>query len=105
MGFQFADQYSLLHFASGVIAYFFGLSGVQWFVLHMIFEIVENGVIGMRVINSCMKFWPGGKNYPDAMVNRVGDQVFGMVGWYVAKVLDEISLKRGWFKKNYTTIV
>ena len=88
MGQRFLDQYSLLHFASGVIAYFFGINWVMWLVLHTLFEILENTAAGMRIINDWLVFWPGGKTTSDSVINSVGDTVAAMVGWYVAYQLD-----------------
>ena len=51
MGHQLFDQYTYLHFAVGVIAYFWNISLVYWFVLHSIFEFVENTQMGVNIIN------------------------------------------------------
>ena len=89
MGLLFADQFSLLHAASGVIAYFWGISFWWWFMLHLIFEYVENTDEGMKVINQTLKIWPGGKGSRDSFINSAGDQFFGMLGWIVAAYLDK----------------
>ena len=41
MGYQLFDKYTYLHFAMGIVAYF-------WNILHTIFEIVENTQMGMN---------------------------------------------------------
>ena len=41
MGNKFIDQYSLLHFAVGIVVYFWDISLLSWFVLHTIFELIE----------------------------------------------------------------
>ncbi len=87
MGIKKADQFSLLHFATGVIAYNWGLSFTAWFVLHFLFELIENTHTGMNLINK-VTMWPGGKGSGDSMVNIVGDQVFASVGWMVAYMVD-----------------
>lgn len=89
MGLLFADQSSLLHAASGVIAYFWGVSFWWWFMLHLIFEYVENTEGGIRFINQRLKIWPGGKDSRDSLLNSVGDQFFGMLGWIIAAYLDK----------------
>ena len=99
MGLRFMDQYSLLHFAVGVIAYFNGMSFVTWSVLHLIFELVENTETGMKIINNYFTFWPGGKSYADAAINSIGDQVFAMLGWLVAQQLDSLGKKHRWYVK------
>ena len=94
------DQYSLLHFATGIIAYFIGINFWTWFAIHLFFEIVENTETGIDFINNNLKFWPGGKPWPDAVINSVGDQIFAVLGWYIAYQLDTIGNKYGWYNKH-----
>ena len=90
MGVKFVDTFSLLHFASGIIAYYFNLDWWLWLLLHILFELVENTKMGIAFINDYFGwFWPGGKDKPDAIINRVGDVVFGMIGWIVAMIVNE----------------
>jgi hypothetical protein len=89
MGVVFADQFSLLHAASGVIAYFWGVSFWWWFMLHLLFEYGENTDHGMEIINERLNMWPGGKDSKDSFLNSVGDQFFGMLGWVMAAYLDK----------------
>jgi hypothetical protein len=84
MGTVFIDQYSLLHFAVGVISRYWNVSFVWLVVLHSIFEFMENTAQGMYFINTWIPFWPGGKPQPDSILNRVGDTVFAGAGWAVA---------------------
>ena len=83
MGRTFADRYSLLHFATGVIAKFWGVDVTHWFLAHLAFELIENTSFGMGIINR-LPFWPGGKDHADAVVNILGDTVFAMLGYYFA---------------------
>ena len=90
MGAKIFDQYSLLHFASGVIAYFWGVSFHVWMVLHVVFELIENTKIGMMFINYYFKLWPGGKDRADSFQNSfIGDNVSAAIGWIVSKKLDD----------------
>ncbi len=57
MGFKFTDKYSLLHLASGVVVYYWNVSFIAWFIIHLIFELVENTQTGMHYIR--MGFWSG----------------------------------------------
>ena len=98
MGTLLFDQYSLLHFASGVIAYFFGISFEVWILLHIVFELTENTESGMKIINTYLKFWPGGKPKPDTTINSLGDVISGAAGWLVAYKLDELGDKFGWYE-------
>lgn len=83
MGVLFTDKFSLLHFASGVIIYYWNISFMTWFILHAIYEFVENTRTGMGFINK-VTLWPGGKPAPDTLLNRVGDQFYAMCGWIFA---------------------
>ena len=83
MGVYFTDQYSILHLASGIVAYFWGVSFTAWFVAHAIFELVENTETGMRFIR-LIKLWPGGKSHADSMLNSAGDQFYSCIGWGLA---------------------
>ena len=51
MGKYFTDKFSLLHFANGVVIYYWNVSFLTWFVLHLIYEYVENSEYGITVIN------------------------------------------------------
>jgi hypothetical protein len=84
MGQNFVDAFSLLHFASGVIAYFWGMPLWIWFVVHSIFEYAENTKTGIHFIHTYVRLWPGGKRNPDTGINIFGDTVFGMLGWMTA---------------------
>ena len=99
MGLNFLDQYTYLHFASGIIAYFWGLRLKTLIILHVIFEIIENTKIGMEIINK-FKYWPGGKNYADSYINRLGDTTGAIIGWLSAYYLDKIGDKYQWYKKH-----
>ena len=80
MGTQFTDKFSLLHFASGIIAYYWGISVLTWFLIHLIYEYIENTVYGMKLINK-ITLWPGGKECADTFVNSMGDQFYSLLGW------------------------
>ena len=88
MGKQLFDQYTLLHFAVGVVFYFWDISLFQSFVAHSIFEFAENTPMGMKFINQ-ISGWPGGKPYADSFINNVGDTIGFVLGWIVAKWVDE----------------
>jgi|LakMenEpi03Aug12_release.lakeMendotaPanAssembly.Ray.scaffolds.fasta_scaffold743864_2 hypothetical protein len=89
MGTNFIDKYSLLHFASGIVAYFFNISITQWIIINILFETLENTKEGIEIINNFFIYiWPGGKNYPDTFVNIIGDITFSILGWLVASILD-----------------
>ena len=97
MGNQLLDQYSVLHFACGVIAYFWGVPAATWFFAHAAFEVAENTAAGMAFINKSLTWWPGGKPRADDFMNIVGDNLSAMVGWWTAAKLDELGKSRGWY--------
>lgn len=83
MGSQFTDEYSLLHFATGIIAYYWSISFTSWFMIHFLYEYVENTTQGMKIINK-IKLWPGGKEYADNIINSIGDHFYALLGWIFA---------------------
>lgn len=91
MGLRFFDQYSLLHFAVGVVAYFWSLSFITIIAIHILFEFIENTPIGMNLINTYfIGWWPGGKTHPDNLLNRFSDTLFTSIGWLASYYLDRV---------------
>ena len=90
------DQFSLLHFAAGVVAYFWGVEFWLFLALHILFEWAENTATGMQFIRA-LPLWPGGKTVADAAVNRIGDVISGQLGWAAAFLLDREGEKRKWY--------
>lgn len=88
MGVRLLDQYSLLHFAVGVAAYFWGVGFWLANALHAAFEVLENTAPGMWAINTGFPVWPGGKPRADAAVNMAGDCLAFAAGWLAAQWLD-----------------
>jgi hypothetical protein len=98
MGKQILDQFSLLHVAVGVVAYFWGVPLLVGIGLHIVFEIVENTTWGISFINNWLfVVWPGGKPYADGIMNQISDIVTFAGGWLVAAWLDRLSVERGWY--------
>jgi len=100
MGAQIFDQYTYLHFAVGIIAYFWNISLLYWIVLHIIFEFVENTQMGINIINKYLVFWPGGKPKPDSIMNRLGDTIGAIIGWVSAYYLDQLGHKNNWYEAH-----
>jgi hypothetical protein len=91
MGLRAFDQYSLLHFAVGVLAYFWSISFFITIVIHILFEFIENTPVGMNLINTYfLEWWPGGKTHPDNLLNSTSDTIFTGIGWLVSYHLDKI---------------
>lgn len=94
MGKYFFDQYTVLHFAVGIIAYFWNVSLLDTLILHTLFEYLENTEQGMYVINTYFKIWPGGKPQADSGINILGDTVGTMAGWIFAQMIDKYSTEK-----------
>ena len=84
MGKTFLDKFSLLHYGTGFVASYNGIRLLHLMILHMTFEFVENTDAGIKFIQDNLPWWPGGKEYPDAFINIVGDNVSAFVGWICA---------------------
>jgi len=80
MGKELFDRYSILHFISGMIAKELNIPFWWWFIIHVIFEYVENDINMIKIINK-IPFWPGGKPSGDSLRNNIGDQISAMLGW------------------------
>ena len=100
MGKQTFDQYTYLHFAVGVVTYYWGFKLRDVFLMHTIFELFENTPFGMSIINNHLTIWPGGKPQPDSMLNIIGDTLGFLVGWISAYYLDIIGSKYNWYFKH-----
>ena len=100
MGTKFFDQYSILHFATGIVAYFWGFKWWLWLIIHSLFEYLENTDTGIDFINTFIKWWPGGKPYPDYTINSIGDSVFAVLGWLLAYAFDKIGTHLKWYEPH-----
>lgn len=89
MGVYFTDRFSLLHLASGIVAYYWGISFMVWFVAHAAFEFIENTSVGMRLIR-LIKIWPGGKSHADSLLNSTGDLFYSCIGWVFAHYFSKL---------------
>lgn len=104
MGYNLIDQYSLLHFCVGVIVYFWNFPLLFSFIIHFLFEILENTERGVFYINKYIIepgyfSWPGGKHKPDTTLNMIGDNLFFVIGWVTAWYLDKLGIQNHWYMK------
>lgn len=83
MGVYFTDKFSLLHFVTGVSVYYWNISLLEWFIIHGLFEILENSKYGILFLQK-VKYWPGGKASADTVINSLGDQFYSILGWLFA---------------------
>ena len=91
MGTKTFDRYSLLHLASGIVSFYWGLSFAMSLVVHTVFEVLENTKAGVYVIDNYLSEkalglfgWPGGKKKADSFINSVGDTIAFALGWFIA---------------------
>jgi len=96
MGKYVFDQYSLLHFAIGIIAYFWNISLFTTVCIHVLFEIMENSVHGLKFIYQ-LYIWPGGKPYADSIHNSIGDTIATIAGWLLSQHLDNYGVQYKWY--------
>lgn len=102
MGHRLFDQYSLLHASVGIVFYFWSVPLLISFLLHFLFEIIENTSLGMKMINThfISLGWPGGKPEPDSNKNILGDNISFVVGWLLASYLDYKGKTENWYSSN-----
>ena len=100
MGQYSFDQYSLLHVATGVIAYFWGLSFAEWMILHLIYEIIDNTNWFIYLVNNWIFFWPGGKLGKDSLENSIGDTIGSALGWFIAMGIDSLGTQYGLYPRH-----
>lgn len=105
MGTYLFNQYTYLHFATGIIVYFWGVSFVWWFIIHSIFEWAENTTLGIKTINTLFTIWPGGKPGPDAFINIVGDSIGALLGWLTAFWIDTYGHQHGWYQIHINKMI
>lgn len=102
MGYQLLDQYSLLHFAVGIVLYFWNIPFLFATISHILFEYVENTKEGMAFINKYIIdpgyfSWPGGKHAADSYRNRFGDTLTFVLGFGLAAALDVWGTQNNWY--------
>ena len=88
MGNDILDQFSFLHLAVGYTAYFLKIPFNYWFFMHMFFEFYENTPEAIVFIQNHIPFWPGEKHKGDSLINSISDQIFAMLGWWIASKID-----------------
>jgi uncharacterized membrane-anchored protein len=100
MGTYLFDQYTSLHFAVGIVAYFWNMSIQLWIIIHTLFEIFENTETGMYIINNYIPLWPGGKPKRDTYINIFGDTLGAISGWIFVYILDKKGTENNWYNPH-----
>lgn len=83
MGKYIVDQYSLLHFTSGIMCRYLNFSFTFLLIFHIIFEYIENTKNGMYFISNYFTLWPGGKFKSDTFINSFSDIIISLIGWII----------------------
>jgi len=100
MASQFLDQYTYLHFATGIIFYFWGISFTNSFILHSIYEYFEITDFGTKFINTYLgNIWPGGGKHKQEkfIYNGLGDTIGFIIGWVTSYYIDRLGKNMGWY--------
>jgi hypothetical protein len=87
--------WTIVHFWVGVLAQQVGCPGWFWFLLIVLFEIVENKYhmySSMTTFVEKTGVWP--PYYGDSLENSTMDVIWGMLGWTFGWILDFIILRR-----------
>tara|TARA_B100000963_G_C22320841_1_gene534318 strand:- start:300 stop:608 length:309 start_codon:yes stop_codon:yes gene_type:complete len=99
---QFLDQFTLLHFAVGIVVYFWGMSLPVWMGIHTCYEIFEVTPFGVYFINTYFgKLWPGeGKSLEEPTINAIGDTIGAFLGWTLAYYVAKLGKKYNWYRRE-----
>ena len=103
---DFTSYFTIYHFLAGVIVGYLKLPLIYWFLLHIIFEIVENILIRipqtgtlirkientyMNILNKITGIFGFIVDVPpyngDSLENSIGDTVFAVAGWIIGDIL------------------
>ncbi len=77
------DEYSVVHFAIGVLTYQSGFSFVTLAIVYSIFKIFSNVSLGMYVIDTYITPLLGYKLFPESFKNIGTDLAMCLLGWLV----------------------
>jgi hypothetical protein len=89
------DEFSMAHFAFGILSFQTGVSFVSLAILYTIFKVIGNISIGKYVIDSYLTPVLGYKLYSESFKNIVADLSMCFLGWFAGFLL---------LKKEYNKI-
>lgn len=90
------DQFSYLHFASGITAYFFGFKLKNWMLLHLAFDIFDNSNWGIQFVQKYVSFLKQPRYGSDPPLNIIVDNIISVLGWVSAYYLVQYCTDRGY---------
>lgn len=89
MGRDFIDRFSLLHFATGIVAQYWGTPLWLFILGHIAFEIFESTRFGMALFNR-LPFLKGLSGH-STWTNIVGDNLCAWAGWALASYVNDVA--------------
>ena len=94
------DRYTYLHFAGGIIAHYWGFSLFEWFIVHLLLDIIERTYIGKNAIKWIIRFWPVKADETlETYQNIIGDNISAIAGWCSAYLIDVMCQRVGVYEK------
>ena len=99
--------FTIFHFFSGVFCRIINVSFINYLILNITFEIIENLTMSNKYIqklwiildnillNFLKFFYIQGKHYPyegDSFINSFFDILFGCIGWFITDYIIRIVL-------------
>ena len=90
---NFVTVYTLVHFASGIVAERLGISLFGWIAIHTLFEIWENSTPGIRFFREkdSILHKISGLNWRsyggDTLANSLFDSFAAILGWLISNRL------------------
>ena len=97
---KIVDRYTYLHFAAGIIAYYWGFTLIEWISVHIILDIFQRTELGKKVTKFILRIWPESPDLSsESYLNILGDSTFTVLGWCSAYLLDKLLQKVGLYEK------
>ena len=94
------DRNTYLHFAAGIIAYYWGFTLIDWLILHILLDLFQRTKLGKKVTKIFARIWPEPSDLSsETYLNVLGDSAFAVLGWVSAYLLDKFLQKIGMYKK------
>ena len=77
------DEYSIIHFSIGLLAYQSGFSFITLVIFYSIFKIFGNTSFGINIIDKYVSPIFGYKLFPESYKNIISDLGICLFGWFL----------------------